>query len=420
MQVAFGAESPHASGIGGTQLNQSQFTATFPLTAGDLTVINAAAGGTIGLNLLTASGQPTFIPGPMTPVLTLVGTGTGGTPVAYTFEATVGPCNNGCNLLTVQLLDNAGKAATPATTQLFSLSSTSNGVSFNPTSPITITNPATSITDMFCGLNTGNYQVTITPGAGPLSGVPAQTITVYVCGSIGDTYLTKGVMSGVCTVTRLDLRDAICRELFGFAPIDNGQGLNGDLPTGKGFDWATMGMWNQRISETISDINTRCKFHTTVNMTSPVPATTTPGPQFISLAGTPGCPTEAIINTVRRAVWYDATAPTIAQAPPLTPTSFQEQDRLGGILDNYNVGIPSMFFMVGYQIALLPGSVNGGALSLYAGTAITQFVGDTDYIDQLPNDYLPIIVLGAAFRIARSNLDKLNMAQLYPELKAAY
>lgn len=392
---------------------------------GWIPAIDAAAGG----NLSIVAGNLNEPVNYTRCTLILTPASTGGTATAYTFEETVGPCNGGCNALTVQMLDADGNAATPASTQVFTLTCPSNGVSFK-TSTLTITNPATTGMSLFCGLNSGTYLVTITPGAGPLSAVAAQTIEVTVCGSVTDPYLVQGISgsigagsssaSGTCRVTRLTLRDAVTIKLFGWCPFGKNQGAQGDLPTGKGFDWADMNLWNQAISETISDVNVRSKFHTTVNLSVPVGATLQVGPQFIPLQGIQGCPTEQSINTVRRVVWYDNNGGGLASTPPLIPISFQEEDRLSETYDNYQVGTPNMFGIVGYSIFLLPGSANGGYLSMYAGTAITQFVGDTDYIDQLPNDYLPTIVLGAAMRVAQSNLDKQNMAVLYPELKRDY
>jgi hypothetical protein len=274
---------------------------------------------------------------------------------------------------------------------------------------------------VFSALNSGDYSVTVTPGSGPLSAVAAQTVTVEVCQAVFDSYLVQGLTSGTCKVTLAALRDAATIKLFGWCPYSQVPGAQqGDMPTGQGFNWANMALWNQAINETVSDINTKSKFHTTIDLSMPVASTQANGPQFINLQGLQGCPTEQSINTVRRAVWFDANGGGQATTPPLTAVSFDLWDRLNNTLDNYEPGIPQWYFITGYMIALLPPSADGGTLTLYAGTALTQFLGDADYIDQLPNDYLPVIVNGAAMRIAQSNLDKQNMANLYPILKADY
>lgn len=353
--------------------------------------------------------------------VTLTGT-VEGAPVAFTVMPTLStaPCMGGCNEITLTLLNSSGLPA-PAGSggQYFTPSSNTNGVSFFPNPVIVSPGQSSAIVD-FCALNSGTYNVTFTPGSGGLGGLPAQTVSASVCGAATDSYITQGVTSGTCRVTRMALRDAILIELLGWCPFGSGQGNSGDLPTGRGFDWCNYMLFNQSIDETISDINVRSKFHTTINLSVAVAATTLIGPQFVPLQGMAGCATEQSINTIRRVVWYDSTGNGQASSPPLVPVSFQEEDRLGGTFDNYEPGIPNAFFTVGYQIGLLPGSVNGGSLSLYAGTSVTGFVADNDYIDQLPNDYLPAIVLGSAFRIARRNLDKQNVATMYPELKAAY
>lgn len=382
-------------------LGQSPFTLGTTATAAQIADINTAAGGNLAAEFqaVTTGSPVTFTITSFT--LTLVGTGIGGNPVAYTFTETViaGVCYA---LVTITLLDNAGNAANvPAGQQQLMLITDNNIGTFNPPNPLVITAGNSSVQTKYSIATAGPYTLTVMPAAGPLTAsVPypaAQSIVVSIsCGS-GD------VLGCLCALTRPNYRDAIRRRLYGYAPIDNGLLIPGLEPVGASFP--SNAFANQCINDGIRELNRLAKFNTTVNLSvtvPPMPANTT-GPQFIPLQGIIGCPTQSALNSVRRMVYTDANGtPTYR----VDPTTFTLEDRLENPFDNVPPNQPVQFFIVGYMLGLLPGSVNGGTLSLYAGTAVPQFCSDADTIAELSTDYQEIIEYAALMKVCESPMGR--------------
>jgi len=227
----------------------------------------------------------------------------------------------------------------------------------------------------------------------------ARAGTITVAGLVYSITQAAGTGSGdavapgtpnlcILTITRPNLRDAIRRKLGVTPPIDVIPGaIAGEEPLGE--VWPGNALVNQGIADALRLMNRHCGWHSLTNVSIPVIASAASviGPQFFSLAGHVGSPTQNTIYDVRRVVWDDGTGSPFR----LTPKSFYDLDRQAVAFDQVGAGTPQYFFVEGYQLAVYPAPTVNGSLLLYAGTGLIGFCSDIDTLDELPVDYQAVI-----------------------------
>lgn len=288
---------------------------------------------------------------------------------------------SGNTTITVGMLDAYGNlTVAPSGGQVFNAVTTVNST----ITPSTLTIPAGSPTGVFQITSTiaSTYTVTVTPGAGPLSGSAAQSAYVSI-----DPDSLLQTTSQVNGATRPYYRDAIRRKMGFTPPADNKpNGIIGDNPAGE--SWPTNIMINQAISDAIRKINSTVQFFVQTSMEITVPVQSTNGYQWVPLIGVGGQSMQNSMNAILRAIWVDS----IGNDTVLMPKDFRFFDRqyTSGI-DNYSPSVPRWFITQGYQIGLLPASSTGGTLTLWGNTSLPDFSSDIDTLPQLPIDYAACI-----------------------------
>jgi hypothetical protein len=358
--------------VSGTATNQSG-----DVSVANLALINAAVGGAA---LPIFCYVPSSVDGAVGAVtlltLTLVPAGTGGTAVSFTV-AQQGTSSGGCVSFLVQLLDGSGNAANAGGSgQIVAYAPSGN----NNIQGGTVTIGATSSTGTFtvCSRQSGMFNIQVCPGAGVLSAVACQTVTGIFTGAPTDPN------AALCAITRPNIRDAIRQNLGIATPLNNGTGYAGDEPPGQ--KYPTNDVLNKAIGDALRFINAECNLHMQANISIAVTAASASavGPLVIPLAGVQGCPSSLSINTIRRCRFVD----TQGNITRLTPTSYWEIDKNRWSYDTVPAANPPRWYIVdGYKLFILPAPSVAGTLYLYAGTAMQNFWGDSDTIDELPSDH---------------------------------
>jgi hypothetical protein len=95
------------------------------------------------------------------------------------------------------------------------------------------------------------------------------------------------------------------------------------------------------------------------------------------------------INNINHA-HFTPTASGVARR--LKPKTQMELDRDRPDWMNTPVGLPEYYSIDAYNLSLLPSPSEAGTLYLNTGLSMLAPVDDTDTIDQLPNDFLPVIM----------------------------
>lgn len=304
----------------------------------------------------------------------------GGTVTNFSFTTAEIELNGGCAAeILIQLVDQNGNPVNAgAGGQSFTLSDNGTGT-FSPRSPVQIPDGLSYVSVIYTNPNAGTFNVTVTPGGGPLMGGAAQVVPAVINCSKSDPNTC------LCQITRPDFRDAIRRKIGIVPPIDQGLGPAGAQPLGQ--PYPDNAILNQVIADALRTVSRRTNFHLSVGLTTAVTAQTANGPLVIPMMGLQGCPTSATINTIRRVTFTDSSGNTYR----LTPSGQFELDRERVLFDTIPPGIPRRFWIEGYAIYVSPAPNIDGTLTLDAGTGISQFCSDSAVIDELPTDYQQVI-----------------------------
>jgi hypothetical protein len=371
-----------------------------------LTLVNAAAGSALEVWYDAEEDLALFSDWSVTNYvlsLILTPTSTGGTPTQFAVTETT-PCSGGCVGFTVQLLDSGGNAANAGGSgQTFSFAPAGNIALQSGT--VMVASAGNSATFTICSAESGTFSFTLTPGSGALSGLAAQTITATFCGAPTDPNNIR------CSLLRPNVRDAVRRNLGIEPPIDSGVGNAGDEPMGQRYP--TNSALNQFIGDAIRLINQECRLHVTIDIPIAVAGQSSSftGPLTIPLNGYGGaCSNQNAINSIRRVRFVDSGG----NITPLRPTHYWELDKNRWSFDTVTPSNPPRWYIVdGYKLLILPAPAASGTLYVYAGTAIPNFAGDSDLLDEIPNDLERVIEVIATAFACRAKPDEPNNAAQY-------
>lgn len=157
---------------------------------------------------------------------------------------------------------------------------------------------------------------------------------------------------------------------------------------------------NKALKEAISFISRKTGFSEVNPVTLDIAAQTSTGQYAVSLRAL-----DISLNEVRRVSWYNGS--TYSR---LTPVQRDERDRWHSDYENNPAGTPSRFWIEGYTLYLDAAPSQAGTLSIIAGTGIVGFETDNDIIEQLPNDYHPIVTDCATWQYADTQQNDAEMA----------
>lgn len=212
-------------------------------------------------------------------------------------------------------------------------------------------------------------------------------------------------------LTRAQIRERVRGMLGILTPVQNSvpSAVEGDQPPWRPDPSNTT--LNNSIEQAIALINRKVGFSSSgADITIDISAQTANGGYTVDLGAAIGSSTVAgQINNISHIRWLPDTDTTSTGSILLKQTSFETLDRDQKQWSNLPVATPEWVVVDAYQLTLLPGPNVDGAIYFKAGLSLISPASDSQYIGQLPNDYVPVVIEQVCIEVMKQMIGDMEM-----------